>query len=528
MPSPTGDGIPWHRFGIWANTARLGTTRRLHRELPAMHHDSPLLIGLDLGTGGVRAMAVTSSGEVAAEAAVAFDPALLAAQPGRHEQPADAWWQATCRATAMLVDRLRAAGHRPEQLAAMAVDGTSGTVVPLDAGGQPLRPAMMYNDPRATAEADRLNALAGDFCRKLGYRFGSSFALAKILWLQGNEPECFRRTKVFVHQADYVVGQLSGVPPRTDYSNALKTGYDLVGDEWPRWIEQLPGVRERLPAVVAPGTPIGTVTSGSSAQTGLPAGMPVVAGATDGVAAFLASGASRPGDYNTSLGTTLIFKGISRRICRHPQGLIYCHKLPGGLWLPGAASNTGGEWIGVMFPGWDPAAMDAAAASHLPSLVPVYPLTRIGERFPFLCPTARGFFAEEPAAPAARYAAALQGVAFLERLAYDVLDEAAGTVGGEVYSTGGGSRSEVWLRCRANATGRTIHRPACAESAFGAAVLAASGTVYGGLPEAIGRMVHLAQTFLPDPGLVSRYETLYRRFCGELVKRGYFEHLQTV
>ncbi len=79
-------------------------------------------------------------------------------------------------------------------------------------------------------------------------------------------------------------------------------------------------------------------------------GLTVVAGATDGTAAFLVSGARRPGDYNTSLGTTLIIEGISREICRHPAGLIYCLKLPGGRWLPGAASNTGGQWIGVLFP----------------------------------------------------------------------------------------------------------------------------------------------------------------------------------
>lgn len=519
-----------------------------------MLDDPALFLGIDVGTGGVRAMAVTHSGAVAAEASVPLDPASVAIDAGRHEQSADAWWAAVSRACRRLVESLQAAGHLPGQLAALCVDGTSGTVVPLDHAGRPLRTALMYNDPRAAAEAERLNTAAGPFCDKLGYRFNASYALAKILWLREHEPECFRLTAAMVHQADYVVLRLAGqggqspissatsggqgeacptkkgtVPccrPVTDSSNALKTGYDLVDERWPAWIETFDGVRERLPEVVAPGTRIGAVSGEAAEQTGLPAGLPVVAGATDGAAAFLASGACRPGDYNTTLGTTLVFKGVSRRICRHPQGLIYCHKLPGGLWLPGAASNTGGEWIGAWFAGADPRAMDAAAAGRLPCPLVAYPLVRPGERFPFLCPAARGFSPE--AAPEDRYAACLEGVAFLERLAYDVMDRAAGTSGGEVFGTGGGSRSDVWMQCRADTTGRTVHRPSTPESAFGAAVLAAAGTAHEGLAETQRAMVRVVRTFLPDPARAAEYESVYQRFCGELVKRGYLEHLQAV
>ena len=180
--------------------------------------------------------------------------------------------------------------------------------------------------------------------------------------------------------------------------------------------------------MAAPGSPIGAVSSAAAAETGLPEGLCVVAGATDGTAAFLASGARSIGDYNTTLGTTLVFKGISSQICRHPQGVIYCHKLPGGRWLPGAASNVGTDWIGAMFAGGDLAAMDAAAASRLPSRHIAYPLVRSGERFPFLAPDARGFFDAEMSDKADRYAACLQGVALVERLGYQVLDAAAGTV----------------------------------------------------------------------------------------------------
>ena len=486
-----------------------------------MPHNAQLLIGIDVGTGGVRALAVTDSGTVTAQASVPFDAAVLAPQEGRHEQPPRAWWEAVCRATATLMENLSSAGISPRTLAALSVDGTSGTLVALDAAGAPLRPAIMYNDPRSADEAGQINASAEDFCHKLGYQFKSSFALAKIAWLKNHEAATFEKTARFVHQADYVLGRLTGRPPASDYSNALKTGYDLVDERWPAWIDELLGVVDRLPPVVAPGTKVGTVCAQAARETGLPEGLAVVTGASDGTAACLASGVRRPGDYNTTLGTTLVFKGISPRICRHPDGLVYCHKLPGGLWLPGAASNTGCEWIGTMFAGADIPAMDAAAESRLPSEVLAYPLVRTGERFPFLSDSAEGFLLPEPDNPTDRYAGCLQGVALLERLAYDVLDGVAGTSGGEVFSTGGGSRSDAWMQCRADATGRVIHRSTCGESAFGSAVLAAAGSVFDGLAGAIQHMVHVQKTFTPNPRRTERYTQLYERFRAELQKRGY-------
>jgi D-ribulokinase len=380
---------------------------------------------------------------------------------------------------------------------------------------------MMYNDPRASSDADALNAAAADFCDKLGYQFNASFALTKIAWLRSHEPAIFSKVSRFIHQADYVVEQLTGQPAITDYSNALKTGYGLIDECWPAWIDEYLGIAAQLPQVVAPGTPIGSVSVCAAQQTGLPQGLSVIAGATDSTAAFLASGARRPGDCNTTLGTTLVFKGISSRICRHPDGLIYCHKLPGGWWLPGAAGNTGAEWIAAMFSGSNVPGLDEAAAGRLPIQCLAYPLVRTGERFPFLNPKAEGFFFPELSDPADRYAACLQGVGLLERLGYQVLDETAGASGGQVFSTGGGSRSDVWTQCRANVTGRLIQRPVCGESAFGAAVLAAAGSLYNGIGEAIERMVRMERTFEPEQHLAPIHDQLFDEFCAELRKRGY-------
>jgi sugar (pentulose or hexulose) kinase len=276
-----------------------------------------------------------------------------------------------------------------------------------------------------------------------------------------------------------------------------------------------------LPSVVAPGVAIGEVSRQAAELTGLPEGLPVVAGASDGTAAFLASGARWPGDYNTTLGTTLVFKGISSQICRHPDGLIYCHKLPGGWWLPGAAGNTGAEWIASMFSEADVHELDRSAADRMPTECLAYPLVRTGERFPFLAPNAQGFFSSDSLSRTDRYAACLQGVGLLERLAYSILDTTIVASGGEVFSTGGGSRSDIWMQCRANATGRVIHRPVCGESAFGSAVLAAAGSRYNSIREAIERMVRIERSFEPDQRQVSRYDQLFDRFCDALRMRGY-------
>ncbi len=486
-----------------------------------MKDDSPLFLGIDLGTSGVRAMAVSEDGRVAADASAPLATGIIAGAAGCHEQSPAAWWQAVCQALALMADEFHSAGIPIQRLGGRGRRWHVRHAGSPGRSGFPLRPALMYNDSRATAEADLLNDVAADFCRKLGYRFQASFALAKILWLQKHEPEVFRSAAWFVHQADYVQGRLTGRPGISDYSNALKTGYDLLEECWPAWMDGCGPLIERLPRVVAVGGRVGEISAAVADELGLPRGLPVVAGATDGTAAFVASGVCRPGDYNTTLGTTLVFKGVSRKICGHPDGLIYCHKLPDGLWLPGAASNTGGEWIAHDFAEADLGALDAAAADRLPSECLAYPLVRTGERFPFRSATAQGFWLPEPDDRPARYAAGLQGVALVERLCYDVLDEATGTRGGEVYSTGGGSRSDVWMQCRADVTGRVVHRPQCGESAFGAAVLAAAGGLGCGVKAAIGRMVRIRQSFTPNEAPAGGYDRLFHRFREELQRRGW-------
>ncbi len=477
-----------------------------------------VVVGVDLGTQGVRAVAVDHHGALIAAVKERLPPSVEGLPPGWHEQDPEAWWAAV----SSCLRRLAASLPARAAVDGIAVDSTSGTILPVDPRGRPLHPALMYNDGRSWDLVPQVRAVGASLESRLGYTFDASFALPKILWLARNRPDVFARSAHVVHAADFIVGRLCGDYGVSDHSNVLKSGFDLLEGRWPAFIQRELGIPiERLPSVVAPGTPLSSVDGQGAAATGLATGTPILAGATDGVAAQIASGAVEPGAWNSSLGTTLIVKGITERLIIDPEGRIYSHRHPEGWWMPGGASNTGAEWIEREFPDRDLAGIDAQAAVRLPTGLVRYPLARRGERFPFRRQDAEGFTVGDPADAIERYAAGLEGLAFLERLAYDTLQAIGVPVGTRIHATGGGSRSDVWLRVRASALGRALVRPTIAEAAMGAALLAASGVWFGRLSEAVRAMVTAEVVVEPEASLQDTYQHTYRVFLAELRRRGY-------
>lgn len=442
--------------------------------------------------------------------------------PGHLEQEPEEWWAAVRACLRAVVAQLRAEGRSPSEIVAGAVDSTSGTVVSLDAHGRPVRPALMYNDRRAQAEADEINAASEPFDRKVGYRFNSSFALAKLLWLVRHEPQHWARTHWVAHAADYIVARLTGVLGVSDQSNALKTGFDLVDFEWPAFIEDDLGIeRRRLPRVARSGEFIATVSGECAAETGLAETTRIVAGMTDGSADQVASGASRPGDWNTVLGTTIILKGLTRELLKDPLGRVYCHRHPLGYWMPGGASNVGARVLDERFPQTDKVAFNRAALALSPTSLIVYPLTQTGERFPFNRPDAVGFVEGAAASAEVLYAAHLEGVAFVERLAYDVVVALGAEVSARIYTTGGGARSVEWMQIRADALGRELARPSNANAAMGSAMIAASGALFETIADASAQMTQIDRVVAPRRDFEARYQERYQRFCSALQRRGY-------
>lgn len=479
-----------------------------------------VVIGIDLGTQGARVFAVQPDGRVTASANETLRTVSDTLPEGWCEQEPDAWWQSACACLRKVLATLPA-GTR---IAGVSVVSTSGTVVPVDALGKPLSRAVLYNDRRSEAQAAIVQQAGAELQKKFGYQFGSSFGLPKILWFQQVRPDVFNQARWFLHAADFLSGKLTGKWGVSDSSNALKTGYDLLDLCWPAWIEGELGIPlEQLPRVVLPGQPIGQVCLRAAEETGLPTGTPVYAGATDGTAAQFASGAMQPGDWNSTLGTTLVLKGISRTLRPDPLGRIYSHLHPEGWWMPGGASNTGTEWIQQEFLGREIEWLDRQAEPLVPTALVRYPLVKKGERFPFVHAGASGFTAGTPRSPAERYAAGIEGMGLVERLAYDTLQSIGLGVGEQVYITGGGTRSAFWSRIRASVLGKTLHQPEVAETAFGAAILAAAGAWYGSVSQAAQHMVKMRRVITPDPALHAAYQETYALFLSELGQRGYLE-----
>ncbi len=486
-----------------------------------------ILLGVDVGTQGARALACDPQGAVLAQAAEPFPSTAADEQPaGWFEQHPDDWWRAAAACLRQVVAQLARDGRASAEIAGLAVASTSGSVCLVDAAGRPQGPALMYNDARAVAEAEEVSTAGATLEAKLGYRFASSYALPKLLWLKRHRPAQFEGARHFLSPTDFIVGCLCGRFDVSDYNNALKTGFDLVDGCWPEFIERDLGIpRERLPQVVAPGTPVGEVSNQAAAATGLTAGTPVLAGMTDGCAAQVSTGAVAPGAWNSTLGTTLVLKGVTRQLVRDPLGRIYCHRHPDGYWLPGGASNVGGECVAQRFPAAHLERLNAAALTHAPSDLVIYPLLGRGERFPFVRPGAEGFTLgrAKDVGEESLYTAYLEGVGYVERLAYEVVQKLGAEVSDAVYVAGGATSSQAWLQLRADILGRVLRVPRTGGSAMGAAIVAAAGTLYGGIVPAAQAMVQIVAQVEPRPNLRTAYDERYARFCAACRERGYLE-----
>ena len=491
------------------------------------------VMGIDVGTGGVRVMVSGPDGTVAAEARAAFGPPAKSPADGVAEQEPEEWWRATASCIADALAALRTnAGMGPDRIVALACASTSGTVLFLDAANRPLGRAIMYNDVRAVEEAAEVNGIAREHCERFGYRFSASWALPKLLWVKRHRRQKWARAYRMVHATDYIVGKISRDFGVSDTSSALKTGCDLEAlipgtrscpsSAWPDFIERGLGLPlAMLPRLALPGQEIGRVCRECADATGLSARTKVHAGATDGTAALFASGAADAGDFSSTIGSTLVLKGISSKIVRDPLGRVYCHRHPAGHWLPGGASSTGGECISANFAPHELAELNAAALSRSPTSMVNYPLQRRGERMPFSDPDAMGFMKGEPEDRAELYASHLEGVACVERMCFELLDSLGAEVGDEVFVAGGGVKSKAWLQIRADMLHRVLAAPAVAETAFGACLLAASGSIHADLRAATRAMVNIRERVEPRQARLREYDDLYGRFVAEMARRGY-------
>ena len=466
-------------------------------------------IGIDLGTQSVKAMAVSGTGAIAASAT----QPLQSQRAGReHAQNPLAWWEAVtacCRRIAQTVDAGAMRG--------LAIDATSGTILLTDEHLRPASDALMYDDSRAAQEAEEVERAGHQLWQELGYRFQPSWALPKLLWLARRAD---RKGLHLTHQNDFIHQCLAGRRVAADWSHSLKTGYDLIRLRWPFEIfEALHLDAALFPEVVAPGTLIAHVSAQAAEATGLPAGLPILAGMTDGCAAQIASGTVEVGSWNSVVGTTLVIKGVTAERLVDPLGVVYSHRSPQGNWLPGGASSSGAAALSKSLPGADLDRLSREAEARGPTGLVLYPLASQGERFPFQAAAAEGFSLGQPRDAVEQYRAILQGVSFIERLSFDYLERLGAPLGGCFTISGGAVRSPLWNSLRASILERPLTIPAVTESALGMAVLAAAGA--SSLAEAASRMVGPGTVIEPRESFAAVYGEAYRALLHALEQRGW-------
>jgi D-ribulokinase len=413
-----------------------------------------VVLGIDVGTSGVRIAAADRAGGLAV---MSTAPIVAPIQDfGRSLQDPLIWWAAVERAFAAL-------DLKGLNVLALALDGTSGTVLAIDGQGAPLGLASMYNDLAERAEVDRVTAVAP---AETAARGGSS-PLARALTLQKGAAR-------ILHQADWLVGKFSGRFDVSDENNALKSGYDPVARVWPAWIAGTGFDAALFPQVVPAGTATGKILPAIAAQFGLPKDVVIVAGTTDGCAAFLASGAAEPGDGVTSLGTTLTLKLLSDRPVFAPQYGIYSHRI-GDQWLAGGASNSGGAVLRKYFSAEAMARLTPLLDPEVPTGLDYYPLMQAGERFPIADPTFEPRLTPRPDDERVFFQGLLEGIAGVEALGYKRLAELGASPLKSIRSVGGGAANAAWTKIRLKMLGVPAKPSASEHAAMGTARLAWRG-----------------------------------------------------
>ena len=404
-------------------------------------------LGIDFGTSAARAIALDEQ-TVCVHCEYPFS------------QAAPDWsvWQ---RTLLLLLEKIPQ--EIRQQTRAIAINGTSATVLLCDAQGKPVTSPLMYNDGRE-AIITELKQIAPANHPVLS----ATSSLAKLLWW--SRQSVYREAAYFLHQADWLAFLLHGRLGISDYHNALKLGYDVKQLGYPDWLKQL-SVFPLLPEVLPPGTPVGEVRTEIAQLFSFPPGCLVCTGTTDSIAAFLASGANVPGEAVTSLGSTLVLKLLSRTCVEESRYGIYSHRL-GDLWLAGGASNTGGAVLRHFFSDDELARLSEQINPQQVSTLDYYPLLKPGDRFPINNPQLPPKLTPRPDDPVQFLHGLLESMARIEAQGYRLLQNLGATALTQVYTAGGGAKNATWSRIRDRCLGVPVQASAQTAAAYGTALLA--------------------------------------------------------
>lgn len=410
-----------------------------------------MYLGIDFGTSGARAIAINSFQSIRAVASVKF-PAVVSGGL------ADLWQASLFSLICQLAPEVR------RELQAIAINGTSATVLICSKQGHPLDEPILYSDARGSDVIEQMQTIAPPHHTVIS----ATSSLAKLLWwstrVEASSPP------YFLHQADWLGFLLHGHLGISDYHNALKLGYDVAELRYPDWLAQLP-IPFQLPEVKVPGEAIAPILPHLAAEFDLNPDCWVCAGTTDSIAAFLASGARSPGEAVTSLGSTLVLKLLSQTRVDDARYGIYSHRL-GDLWLVGGASNTGGAVLQQFFSSAELESLSQCIDPAQASPLEYYPLPKPGERFPINDPALPPRLDPRPADPAQFLQGLLEGIARIEVSGYQMLQRLGASPLTRIYTAGGGAKNSIWMTMRSRLLQLPVTASVQTEAAYGSALLA--------------------------------------------------------
>ncbi|MCG6134376.1 MAG: FGGY-family carbohydrate kinase [Nostoc sp. LLA-1] len=411
-------------------------------------------LGIDFGTSGARGVVINDEADIQAEMRYPWETKAVLDLTA-------AWEKALWTLLGQIPDELKLG------MKAIAINGTSSTVLLVDAAGKPVDTPLLYNDARGSLVGEQLRNIAPPHHNVLS----ATSSLTKLLWMM--QQPTFSQARYFLHQADWLGFLLHGYLGISDYHNALKLGYDVEQLRYPQWLEQL-NIPIQLPKVLPPGTPVRELRPEIATQFNLPDDCLVCTGTTDSIAAFLASGAKSPGEAVTSLGSTLAVKLLSQTRVEDARYGIYSHRL-GNLWLTGGASNTGGAVLKQFFSDAELEKFSNEIDSTKVSQLDYYPLLTAGDRFPINDPHLPPRLEPRPDNPVEFLHGLLESIARIEGQGYELLQQLGADKLTRVYTAGGGAANFTWTAIRQRYLQVPVVASENTEAAYGSALLAMRG-----------------------------------------------------
>ncbi len=478
-------------------------------------------IGIDSSTTATKALLMDEAGKVVGVASSEYS--YETPHPLWSEQSPTLWWDATIASIRSVLAQTRI---DPKQVKGIGLTGQMHGLVLLDEKGDVLRPAILWNDQRTASQCDSIRLKLGreNLIRITGNDALTGFTAPKILWVQENEPEIWKRARHILLPKDYVRYKLTGkfMMDRADGAGTIL--FDLAKRDWsPEVLSALDIPAELLPPTCEGTDVTGELSSSVASELGLPAGIPIFGGGGDQAASAVGTGAVRAGVVSVSLGTSGVVFATTDSPSIEPEGRLhaFCHSVPGKWHLMGVMLSAAGSlrWHRDTFsPNTDydtllkpaesiPAGSDGLL--FLPYLT--------GERTPHPDPLARGAFVGLTVRHSLAHLtrSVLEGVSFGLRDSFELMKSSGLKNATQVRVTGGGARSPLWRQILADILQAEVVTVNTAEgAAYGAALLAATGAgAFQNVQSACDATIQITGSVKPGKD-VAEYERLYPLYRG--------------